>query len=99
MTADELKNTMNNAIAVLQDNKAIATPELLSAVEQLVNSLGGPAPQVDFNENFQSAVQKVGKVVDIEKRLTQTTMTDNLVEILTKIQNHPIIMRMLSHVL
>lgn len=98
MTVDELKQTMNNVIGILQDNKKIVTPDLLDGIDKVVQSLTGPAPQVDFSTDFQNSVKNIGAVVDMEKRLISGNMTADLIEILTKIQNRPIIMRLIAHV-
>lgn len=99
MTVDELKNIFNTAVVVLQDNKAIATPEVIAGIEKIVADLGGPAPAVSFDSVFQEILKGVHEVCEIEKRFVQTTMTDNLVRILTNIQNHPIIMHLIARII
>lgn len=96
MTTEQLANILNAAILVLQDNKQIVTPDTLTGISNIIEQL---KPVEKSSEQITTTLQKVSMIVDIEKRLIETTLTDDLITLLSSIQNHPIIMHMLAHVL
>jgi len=99
MTVQELEDIFSLAVVILKDNKQLATPVTLAGIENIVQQLGGPAPQVDFSTTFQEVLKDVSMVVDIEKRLVETTVSDTLVRVLSNLPNHPIIMHLIAKIL
>jgi len=101
MTSEELQNTLNNAIQILQDNKQVVTPEILDTADRIIATLGGPEPSshLSLGINLDEILNMASKVIAIERRLTQTGLTDNLIDIMTRLQNHPIILAMIARLL
>jgi hypothetical protein len=98
MTVDELKTILNNAINILQDNKAIATPAFLDKVQKVVEDLSGPSGQSEnFSDQFNSILADASSVIDIQRNLVP--ITDNIIGILQGLQTHPIIMALIARFL
>jgi hypothetical protein len=96
MNASDLRQVLDQAVNMLQNNKAAVTPELLDAAKRLVEQLG---PVMKDNQQFQNVLQGAGRVLEIEDQLINTNLTERLTEILTKLQNRPLILSLVARLL
>jgi hypothetical protein len=92
MTSDELKSVFNEAIIILQDNKNIVTPEVLTEIESLVQAIK------QLNTPLSTdAVIVIEAIIDREKKLINST--DKIVSFLTGIQSRPLIMKLIAAII
>ena len=92
MTSDELKSVFNEAIVLLNDNKTIVTPEVLTEIEALVQAI----KQINTPLSTD-AVIVIEAIIDREKKLINST--DKIVSFLTGIQSRPLIMKLIAAIL
>src|SRR5581483_538257 len=104
MTSQELKDVMNNVISILEQNKVAATPQLLSMIVQLVTAIESnqtyqkiiaDAIQADSNK-VMSLCSSAKQFEQIEEKLVLTNLSDQIISILTKIQNHNLVMTLIA---
>lgn len=94
MTSDELKSIMNEAIAILEDNKKIVTPEIIVEIEALLQAI----KQLD-NPSVDKAIVVVEIILSHEKRLINSNLTEKIVKFLTNLQQRPLIMKLIAALL
>lgn len=107
MTKQELSQTIDDVVGILQSNKAAATPELLAQISQLLNEvqhndmyLGvlGAVLKTD-REGVLQLVDSVKQFESVEEQLVNTDLTDRIIHILRKVQNNGIVMQAIAWML
>lgn len=104
MTVQELKDLFNNSISLLHKNSTLATPELLTIISGLVQKVRSnndylqiAAILLDIDTlKVLSFLDSIDKAVAIETQLNSTSTTVELIQALTDIQTHPLIMEVIA---
>lgn len=104
MTVEDLKEVMNGIIALLQKNKETMTPHALALMERTLNAIEGTpaymrimAAALDISNTETTKLLDAGRgILDLEQRLVMTGLSEKIITVLTNIQGHPLVMRLIA---